>query len=232
MGFGEIVLIIIVVLLLLAGWSYPGLGRGLGKGLEEFEKASEEIRRALELETARRELAPRESKTSTRLTVWLAQGFGVGRIPFAPGTFGSVVGLIWFLILLLPNSPLFFALGVLSSIFVSVWLCGAGEKILNQRDPGSIVMDEIIAIPICFGSWLAFLFFQKGFWPAPEYFFSEKVWPMTLGIFLLFRLFDVAKPWPVRQSQSLPGGWGVTVDDLLATIYVNLVAAIILIAKS
>lgn len=165
---------------------------------------------------------------SSKLILWLAQGFGVGRIPLAPGTFGSVVGLIWLLTLLLPKSPLIFVVGVLASIFVSVWLCDAGEKIMGQRDPGSIVMDEIIAIPICFGSWLAILFFQKGFWPAPEYFFSGKNWLMTAGIFLLFRLFDVAKPWPVKQSQSLPGGWGVTLDDVLAAVYVNAIAFLIL----
>ena len=165
---------------------------------------------------------------ASRFILWLAQGFGAGRIPFAPGTFGSVVGLAWFWILLLPESPLFYGLGVLASILISVWLCGVGEKILNQRDPGSIVMDEIIAIPICFGSWLAFLFFKKGVWPAPEYFFTGKNLWMTLGVFLLFRLFDVAKPWPVRQSQSLPGGWGVTVDDLLAAVYVNLVVLLVL----
>jgi phosphatidylglycerophosphatase A len=164
------------------------------------------------------------------IILWLAQGFGVGRITFAPGTFGSLVGLMWFWILLLPKSPLIFILGICASIFISVWLCGSGEKILNQSDPGSIVMDEIIAVPICFGSWLALLFFKKGVWPAPEYFFSEKNWLMTIGIFILFRIFDVAKPWPVKQSQSLPGGWGVTVDDVLAALYVNVVVLIILIA--
>jgi phosphatidylglycerophosphatase A len=165
------------------------------------------------------------------LILWLAQGFGIGRIPFAPGTFGSVVGLLWFYILLLPKSPFVFLLGIFASIFVSVWLCGAGEKILNQSDPGSIVMDEIIAIPICFGSWLAILFFQKGIWPAPEFFSSGKnIW-MTVGVFILFRLFDIAKPWPVKQSQILPGGWGVTIDDVLAAIYVNIVVLIVLIAS-
>ncbi len=160
--------------------------------------------------------------------LWLAQGFGVGRIPFAPGTFGSAIGLIWFWILLLPNSPLAFIVGILASVFVSVWLCGAGEKILNQRDPGSIVLDEIIAIPICFGSWLAMHFWRKGIWPEPGFFFSQENALLTGGVFLLFRLFDIAKPWPVRQSQNLPGGWGVTVDDLLAAVYVNLVVLIIL----
>lgn len=222
MGLWEIVLIV-AVLLLLAGWSFPILRRGFGRGLEEFGKAADEVTRKLGVETTARDL-----KVSERLTLWLAEGFGVGRIPFAPGTFGSVIGLIWFLILLLPKSPLIFAMGVLASVFISVWLCGAGEKILGQRDPGSIVMDEIIAIPLCFGSWLAVLFFQKGFWPAPEYFFSGNNWMMTVGVFLLFRLFDVAKPRPVKQSQTLPGGWGVTIDDVLAGVYVNIVVLIVL----
>lgn len=163
-----------------------------------------------------------------RFILWLAQGFGVGRIPFAPGTFGSIVGLIWFWILLLPKSPLIFALGILVSIFVSIWLCGAGEKIMGQRDPGSIVIDEIIAIPLCFTSWLVILFSQSGSWPLPEFFFTGKPLLMTLGVFLLFRLFDIAKPWPVRQSQSLRGGWGVTIDDVLAAIYVNIVVFVAL----
>ena len=79
--------------------------------------------------------------------------------------------------------------------------------------------------------WIAILFFQKGFWPPPEYFFSGWNGIMTIGVFLLFRLFDVSKPWPVKQSQSLPGGWGVTVDDLLAAVYVNIAVLVILLAR-
>jgi len=157
------------------------------------------------------------------LKLWLAQGFGSGRIPFGPGTWGSLVGLLWFAVLLKFNSPLLFLAGALLGIPLSVWACGEGERILRQKDPGSIVIDEIIAIPICFGTWLAFLFFQKGFWPAPEYFFSSENGAMTAAVFVLFRISDIAKPWPVRQSQSMPGGLGVTVDDVLAAVYVNLV---------
>jgi len=68
------------------------------------------------------------------------------------------------------------------------------------------------------------LFFKNGQLPAPEYFFSQGTWLLTLGVFAAFRFFDVLKPWPVRQSQSLPGGWGVTMDDLLAAVYVNVAA--------
>src|SRR4051812_5299663 len=102
-----------------------------------------------------------------RLIVWLAQGFGSGRVPITPGTAGSFVGLFWFAALLATKSPIIFCIGVLLSIPLSCFLCGEGEKILKQKDPGSIVMDEIIAIPICFAGWLAFSFFRKGIWPTP-----------------------------------------------------------------
>ena len=153
--------------------------------------------------------------------LWLAQGFGVGRIPFAPGTFGSIVGLGWFALLLTTGNLWLFALGTILGIVASVWLCGAGERILKQTDPGSVVMDEIIAIPICFMAWVLILWHQTGHLPSPEHFFSQANWLPTAGVFAAFRFFDVLKPWPVRQSQALAGGWGVTVDDVLAAIYVN-----------
>jgi phosphatidylglycerophosphatase A len=161
------------------------------------------------------------------LGLWVAQGFGVGRIPVAPGTFGSVVGLLWFAVLLTPGKFWFYLLGTIIGILLSVWLCGVGEQVLKRRDPGSVVLDEIIALPICFLGWVAILYFKHGAMPSPEYFFSHKTWVLSAGVFALFRLFDVTKPWPVHQSQSLPGGWGVTIDDVLAAVYVNAVVLLI-----
>jgi phosphatidylglycerophosphatase A len=160
--------------------------------------------------------------------LWLAQGFGIGRIPVAPGTFGSVVGLAWFAVLLLAGNIWLFLIGCLIGLALSVWLCGAGEKILKAKDPGSIVFDEIAAIPICFIGWIAIHLWKVGSFPPPEYFFSKQNILPTIGVFAAFRFFDVLKPWPVRQSQSLSGGWGVTVDDALAAVYVNVVALAIL----
>ena len=157
------------------------------------------------------------------LKLWVAQGFGVGKIPFGPGTFGSLVGLLWFALLLAPRNPLVFWSGTLVGIGLSVWLCGEGEKILKQKDPGSVVLDEIAAIPVCFTGWVAALLWKGERLPGLDYFLGHK-WPLALGILVTFRFFDIVKPWPVRQSQSLPGGWGVTVDDLLAAGYVNLAA--------
>jgi phosphatidylglycerophosphatase A len=161
------------------------------------------------------------------LELWLAQGFGMGRIPFAPGTFGSVVGLLWFALLAASGKLWVYATGAILGVAISVILSGIAEKVLREKDPGSVVIDEIIAIPFCFAGWVGLLYFKQGFLPSPEYFCSRTNWAWTLGIFVLFRSFDVAKPWPVRQSQALPGGWGVTVDDLLAAVYVNLVVGLI-----
>jgi phosphatidylglycerophosphatase A len=158
--------------------------------------------------------------------LWIARGFGVGQIPIAPGTFGSVLGMFWFGLLLLAGSWPVYAAGLVGGIALSIWLCGEAEKILKKRDPGSVVLDEIIAIPICFVSWLVIACFHEKQFPAAEYFFIQH-WPLTLGVFALFRLFDVLKPWPVYQSQSLPGGWGVTIDDVLAAVYVNIVVLLV-----
>ena len=166
--------------------------------------------------------------------LWLAQGFGVGRIPFAPGTFGSFVGLLWMSVLLIPRSFEFYVGGMFAGFSLSVWICGEAETILKQKDPGSIVLDEIVAIPLCFVWVIGIARAQGGALPAMEDFWRLDgsiglLW--TLAVFAAFRLFDVWKPWPVRQSQHLSGGWGVTVDDLLAAVYVNLAGLLIFAAK-
>jgi phosphatidylglycerophosphatase A len=159
--------------------------------------------------------------------LWIAQGFGIGRIPVAPGTFGSLVGLMWFGLLLMMGNLWWFVGGALVGIALSVWLCGIAEQRLGRKDPGSVVLDEIAAVPVCFLGWVAMEGWERGSLPALSYFFSAQTWPLTLGVVVAFRAFDIAKPWPVRQSQSLPGGWGVTVDDVLAAVYVNLVVLLV-----
>jgi len=158
--------------------------------------------------------------------LWIAQGFGIGRVPFAPGTFGSILGLGWFAVLLLTGKLWLYFLGTAVGLGLSVWLCGYGEVVLGQKDPGSVVFDEIAAIPICFLSWVSFYSWKTGTFPAMQVFFKAH-WLSTIGVFACFRLLDVWKPWPVRQSQVLPGGWGITVDDFLAGIYVAVIVLVI-----
>lgn len=157
------------------------------------------------------------------MRLWIAQGFGVGRIPAAPGTFGSFIGLLWFGLLVSSGHLWTLALGMLLGLGLSVWLCGFAENLLHQKDPSSVVLDEIAAVPVCFVSWLGLRLWRTGAMPGVEYFFAKSNWLPLLGVVMLFRLFDIWKPWPVRQSQSLPGGWGITIDDFLAAVYVNLV---------
>ena len=154
------------------------------------------------------------------LSLWLAQGFDIGRIPFAPGTFGSLVGVLWFALLLVPGSLGLYVIGTLLGLVASVKFCGEAERILGESDPGSVVLDEIAVLPICFLPWVLLELWRANSMPPVELFFSGHGLWKTAAIYVLFRIFDIWKPWPVRQSQSLPGGWGVTADDVLAAIYV------------
>jgi len=162
-----------------------------------------------------------------RLILWLAHGFDVGRIRWAPGTFGSLVGLLWLAILLSTQNIWGFLGGIFGGVLVSVWICGKAEAILKQRDPGSIVLDEICAVPICFVPWVVTEWLGKGKWPPLETFFGAKTWYVVAILFVLFRIFDILKPPPVRQSQGLPGGWGVVTDDVLAALYVCALSLIV-----
>ena len=159
--------------------------------------------------------------------LFIAQGFGLGKLPFAPGTFGSVLGLIWFWVLLAPGRLWVLVAGTVVGLALSVWLSGVGERMLGQKDPGSVILDEITAMPVCFFSWIGIWLSETGALPSPEQFVARGNGWATLGIFLAFRFFDIVKPWPVRQSQALPRGWGITIDDLLAAIYVNGVVLIL-----
>ena len=202
MGGSEVIYILAVILILFsARWI-----AALRKDRDAFEQAGTSV--------------------GESLVLWLAQGFGIGRIPVAPGTFGSVVGLLWFLVLLRTGDFWFFLAGIALGMAASVWLCGAAERILKQTDPPSIVLDEIAAVPSCFVVWVGATWFRTHMLPSPESFFTSGHWLHTLIVFALFRLFDILKPWPIRQSQKLPGGWGVTVDDVLAAVYVALVTLV------
>ncbi|MCS1410877.1 MAG: Phosphatidylglycerophosphatase A [Verrucomicrobia subdivision 3 bacterium] len=146
----------------------------------------------------------------------MALGGGVGRLPKAPGTYGSVLGMLWLAALaMIPNFGL--VLGIIgSSLLLGVWLCTQAESILKSHDPGPIVIDEILAVPVAGLSWMM--------WPQGQAGGNDLVW--FLLIFGLFRFFDITKPWPVGLSQRLPQGWGVMADDVLAGGYVAVITGL------
>ena len=141
----------------------------------------------------------------------------VGRMRKAPGTWGSVAGLLYFTTLFVGPSALSSSavdvrignVGVLLlsavGFYFSVALCGEAEFRLGERDPGKIVLDEFVAMPLCFLGWTRF----AGVVPN---------WAVFLAGFALFRLYDIAKPFGIKKLQDLPGGWGVTVDDTAAAL--------------
>ena len=157
--------------------------------------------------------------------LFIAQGAYVGRAPLAPGTFGSLVGIVWCLVLLSTGAPCL-VIGCVAGVASSVALCDLAARWLGDPDPGSVVLDEIISVPLCFGVWLLLFQRDQGHWPGIEFFRLPQAWLLLGRIFVAFRVFDIWKPWPVYQSQRLPGGWGVTIDDVLAAGFVNLVSAV------
>lgn len=245
-GFGMVfVLAVVLILLTVKRWS--DFRRGLRNGISEFSNhfssfgaetaadfgkpvadALTENNQTVEVHdpAALREVAKAKQKAFSMI-VWIAQGFGIGRLKPGPGTWGSLLGLGWFAALLATGSVAWFVIGAVAGVLASVWFCGAAEKILGQKDPGSVVLDEVAAIPFCFGAWVVTACLQSGRLPGPEHFFSAENWLKVVLVFGAFRFFDIVKPWPVHQSQSLPGGWGVTIDDLLAAGYVNAVWTVV-----
>lgn len=130
----------------------------------------------------------------------LAFGFGAGLAPVAPGTFGTVVGVIIGMALA-PLDVVPRALVVAAVCAAGVWLCGESARRLGQHDHPGIVWDEIA------GYLLAMLAAPPG-------------WPWIVAGFCLFRLFDIWKPWPIRDlDHGLSGGAGIMLDDLVAGGY-------------
>ncbi len=139
----------------------------------------------------------------------LATMGGLGdRLP-APGTtVGSLAGalLYWGAASALPHAGSLVALGGLAVLLpTAVWACGTEATRRALADPGPVVLDEVA------GQWLALavVALARGTPPGPR---------ELLVAFLLFRLLDIAKPWPIRRLERLPGGWGIVADDLAAAL--------------
>ena len=222
-GSWEVILILAILIILFCAKHLPPMAKGLRKGIDEFKKGTDEVTREVrDLQGRRR---PLQEYTGGRFSVRLlvARGFGIGLIPFAPGTFGSLLGMLWFAMLIASGNFWAYLSGALEGVAFSIWLCDEAEKMLEEKDPSSVVLDEIIAIPFCFLPWIANEWFRRGELPPVKFYFEGHALLVTAGIVVLFRVFDIWKPWPVRQIQRLPGGWGITADDLLAAGYVMLV---------
>ena len=145
---------------------------------------------------------------STPLVVNLATIGPVGRIRKAPGTWGSVVGLAFYAVFFHHATPIGYILQAVLSAYLSVAICDAAEKRLQMRDPGMIVLDEVVAVPLVFIGMSG----QTGM------IVEHGGWPVLLTGFVLFRIFDILKPFGISRLQNLPGGLGCTTDDIAAAL--------------
>jgi phosphatidylglycerophosphatase A len=146
--------------------------------------------------------------------IWIATAGGAGYFPVAPGTAGSLVGLavvvgLGQLPLQRPAAIAVLAASCAALFALGVWAAGEAEDFFGRTDPGQVVVDEVV------GQMLTFLLLP------------HATWKWLAGGFLLFRAFDIVKPFPARQAERIPRGWGIMLDDVVAGLYSLAVLAVI-----
>ena len=142
-----------------------------------------------------------------RLAGVLATAGGLGRMPRAPGTWGSAVGLLLGLLAVRSLSQPLSIIVLVVTFIAGALICTQAAQALGQRDPSAVILDEVWGMA-------AVIMLDPS---------TADGWGWWLRAFLLFRIFDVAKPPPVRQLERLPAGWGIMSDDLGAAMYTILV---------
>ncbi len=143
-----------------------------------------------------------------RVILFLATGFYAGKVPAAPGTAGTLVGLV-FCFFLSRLEPVFSFFCIALVIALSVWITDKAEKLLARKDPGEIVLDEIAGMMVTMAG-LPFTAFS------------------AVSGFILFRVIDILKPFPIRVlDQKVPGGAGIVADDIAAGVMGNIVLRIV-----
>jgi phosphatidylglycerophosphatase A len=153
------------------------------------------------------------NKVAKTIILFISQGSYAGRFPVAPGTAGTVVGVFLYLGMKGLAPAHYLAICVLLFL-VGTWSAGRAEVILGSTDSPSIVIDEIT------GYLVAMILVPTG-------------WLFIISGFILFRVFDILKPWPLKHMQNLHGGLGVMLDDIGAGVYTNIIlqCAVFLISR-
>lgn len=139
----------------------------------------------------------------TRFAVFLATVAYCGYFPIAPGTIGSAAGLIVYLLVWWTQSSALEVALIVAVFIAGAWAGTVAERYFGGIDPGPVVIDEVL------GMLITLAFIRVG-------------WPGALAGFVLFRIFDVVKPFPANRLERLHGGVGVMADDAMAAIYANL----------
>ena len=139
----------------------------------------------------------------------IATVFKAGYIPIAPGTVGSIIGLLVFWLIKDYASFTIEMFVAVALFFAGVWASTIVEQVLERHDPGVVIVDEVVGMLV-----------------------ALMLLPPTITVmflaFLLFRVFDIIKPYPARWCEQLSRGWGIMMDDVVAGLYVNVLIHIIL----
>lgn len=133
---------------------------------------------------------------------------GIGNRGFMPGTLGSILGFFLYALVFHYLNPFFYSILMLILAYFAAGISDAAEKHLMQKDPGSIILDEFVAIPFVFFGLNAY---------NPNV-LELNAWPIYLVGFFLFRFFDILKPFGISQLERVEGGIGCVVDDLVSAI--------------
>jgi len=137
----------------------------------------------------------------------IATVVGIGYIPIAPGTLGSLAGLaVWWL---LPPTTAAQTISIVITFVIGSWAGTVAERHFGRTDPGQVVVDEVLGMLVTL-------------------FLNPVGWKGAFVGFLLFRIFDVIKPYPANDLERLHGGIGVMADDAMAAVYANLVLRVML----
>ena len=152
-------------------------------------------------------MSPRFAERPMLRLAWVvATWFGCGSVPKAPGTMGTLGAIPLYLLVARGGRP-GVAIAALAVTAVGVWAASEVARDLGRKDPQVVVVDEVAGMLVTM---------------LPMASVSPR--PILIG-FLLFRLFDITKPWPVRRFEALPGGWGIVMDDVVAGVFGALVMA-------
>ena len=133
----------------------------------------------------------------------------LGFLGKAPGTLGSIAGMLWFTTIFLHLSLVGFLIFLSFTVYLATEICGQAVDRMLKRDPPEIILDEFVAMPLCY----------LGLQP---YLYTGPAWIYMLAGFILFRIFDIIKPLGIKKLQNLPGGLGIVSDDIGSAIATSL----------
>jgi phosphatidylglycerophosphatase A len=125
----------------------------------------------------------------------------------APGTWGAAAGTVFFGLFLTDLSVVGNLIASALLGYFAVGICGLAALRMGRRDPGEVILDEFVAMPLCFLGWRMIV----------PYGFLASLAVLAVG-FGIFRFFDIRKPWVIDSLQELPGGWGIVIDDTAAAL--------------